>query len=109
MKKILSVILAIALFSFAFATPALAAAAPNGATLFSANCNQCHAGGKNLVNPAKTLSKADLEKYEKDSVEAITTQITNGAGAMPRFKGRLKDDQIAAIAAYVLEQAEAGW
>ncbi len=109
MKKILSVILAIALFSFAFATPALAGDAANGAALFTANCAQCHAGGKNLVNPAKTLKKEDLEKYGKYSLEAIVTQITNGAGAMPRFQGRLQPPQIEDIATYVLEQAENGW
>jgi len=110
LKKLLSVILvAIALFSFTFATPALAGDSANGATLFTKNCNQCHKGGKNLVVPAKSLKKEDLEKYGKYSLEAIKTQITNGAGAMPRFQGRLQPPQIEDIATYVLEKAEAGW
>jgi cytochrome c6 len=107
MKKIISVLLlGIAIFTFAFSDMALAA---DGAALFSANCAQCHAGGKNLVNSAKSLKKADLEKYEMYSSEAIIAQITQGKGAMPAFGKKLKGDEIQGIAAYVLEQAENGW
>ena len=107
MKKIISVLLlGIAIFTFAFSDMALAA---DGAALFSANCAQCHARGKNLVNAAKSLKKADLEKYEMYSSEAIIAQITKGQGAMPAFGKKLKADEIQGIAAYVLEQAENGW
>ncbi|MFO5528386.1 MAG: cytochrome c6 PetJ [Cuspidothrix sp.] len=107
MKKIISVLLlGIAIFTFAFSDMALAA---DGAALFSANCAQCHARGKNLVNSAKSLKKADLEKYELYSSEAIIAQITKGKGAMPAFDKKLKADEIQGIAAYVLEQAEKGW
>ena len=110
MKKIISVLfLAISIFTFAFSSPALAADAAAGAGVFSANCAACHAGGKNTVNPQKTLQKEDLVKYEMFSAEAIITQVTNGKNAMPAFRGRLKPDQIENVAAYVLEQAEAGW
>ena len=94
---------------FTFATPAIAGDAASGAKIFSANCAACHAGGNNLVNGAKTLKKADLEKYEKNSIEAITYQVNNGAGAMPAFKGRLSDAQIDDVATYVLSQADKGW
>ncbi len=107
MKKIISVLLlGIAIFTFAFSSPALAA---DGAALFKANCAACHAGGKNLVNPAKTLKKTDLEKYGMYSSEAIITQVTKGKGAMPAFGKKLKAGQIEDIAAYVLEQADNGW
>lgn len=94
---------------FTFATPALAGDAASGAKIFGANCAACHAGGRNVVNGAKTLQKADLEKYEKNSIDAIVYQVNNGAGAMPAFKGRLTDAQIEDVATYVLSQAEAGW
>ncbi|MGD1912569.1 MAG: cytochrome c6 PetJ [Rivularia sp. (in: cyanobacteria)] len=111
MKKIISIlVLGVAIFSFAFTSPALAEGnSAAGAPIFAANCAACHAGGRNLVNPAKTLSKTDLTKYHKDSPEEIVKQMTNGAGAMPAFRGRLKPDQMENIAAYVLEQAEKGW
>jgi cytochrome c6 len=98
----------IALVTFAFAMPALADGA-SGAQVFSANCAACHIGGGNAVNAAKTLKMADLEQYGMNSTEAIVTQVTNGKNAMPSFKGRITDDEIAAVAAYVLQQSEAGW
>ena len=110
MKKVISVLmLAIAIFTFAFGSPAFAGDAGAGKQIFSANCAACHAGGKNLVNAAKSLNKADLDKYGMNSAEAIITQVTNGKAAMPAFKGRLNDKQIEDVAAYVLSQAEKGW
>lgn len=94
---------------FTFATPAIAGDAASGAKIFSANCAACHAGGNNVVNGAKTLKKDALEKYEMNSLEAITYQVNNGKNAMPAFKGRLTDAQIEDVATYVLSQAEKGW
>lgn len=114
MKKIVSVVLiVISLVSLLMVQPALAAGdaavVATGAKVFSANCAACHAGGNNLVNAAKNLKAATLHQYGMDSLEAITTQVTNGKASMPAFKGRLKPDQIEAVAAYVLDQAEKDW
>ena len=109
MKKIISILLlGLAVLSFGFSRPALADAAAGGA-VFNANCAACHAGGRNLVQANKSLSKADLEKYEMHSVDKITYQVTNGKNAMPAFKGRLSDAQIQDVADYVLSKADAGW
>jgi cytochrome c6 len=94
---------------FTLATPALAGDAASGGKIFSANCAACHAGGRNVINGAKTLQKDALDKYEMNSLEAITNQVTNGKNAMPAFKGRLTDAQIDDVATYVLSQAENGW
>ena len=94
---------------FVFAPPAIAGDAASGAKIFSANCAACHAGGNNVVNGAKTLKKDALDKYEMNSLEAITYQINNGKNAMPAFKDRLTDAQIDDVATYVLSQAEKGW
>ncbi|TAE54253.1 MAG: cytochrome C6 [Nostocales cyanobacterium] len=111
MKKIISVLfLAITIFTFAFNNPALAADTATGKGIFTANCAQCHAGGKNLVaGPSKSLFKEALEANNMYSADAIVYQVTNGKNAMPAFKGRLNDGQIADVAAYVMEQADAGW
>ena len=110
MKKIISVLLlSVTIFTFSFSSPALAADAAKGAAVFSANCASCHAGGRNLVNAAKTLKKGALEKYGMYSAEAIIAQVTKGKGAMPAFGKRLKAEQIENVAAYVLEQADNGW
>ncbi|GBF79846.1 c-type cytochrome [Aphanothece sacrum] len=105
MKRLLSaILLVVAFFCISFTPPALA----DGGTIFSAKCAQCHLGGKNLVNPAKTLSKADLDKYGYD-LKAIIGQVTNGKGAMPAFGKLLKPEQIEEVAAYVLAQADKSW
>ena len=111
MKKIISILLlGITIFTFAFSSPALASDASAGAKVFAANCASCHAGGKNLVAGAsKSLFKEALEKNGMYSAEAIIGQVTNGKGAMPAFKGRLKVNQIEDVATYVLEQANQGW
>lgn len=107
MKLVSIIVLAIAV-TLAIARP-VAADTVNGAKVFSANCAACHLGGRNVVAAAKTLKKDALEKYNMNSMEAIVSQVHNGKNAMPAFKGRLKDDQIEDVAAYVLEQAEKGW
>ena len=110
MKKLISLVLmAVAIVAFGFASPALAGDAAAGAKVFSANCAQCHLGGKNVVNPQKTLTKTDLEQYGMASEEAIITQVTKGKMAMPSFLGRLSEADIENVAAYVLAQAEKGW
>ncbi|VXD25812.1 cytochrome c6 PetJ [Planktothrix paucivesiculata] len=109
MKKIISVLLVMTVAILTFVPSAFAADLASGAKIFSSNCASCHAGGKNLVNARKTLKKADLEKYGMYDLQAIITQVTNGKAAMPGFKGRLKDDQIADVAAYVLAQADQDW
>ncbi len=110
MKKILGLILLlITVVNFSFATPALAADATKGAAIFSANCASCHLGGKNVVNPAKTLQKGDLEKYAMFDVESIKTQVMKGKAAMPSFLSRLSAEDIENVADYVLAQAEKGW
>jgi len=113
-RKVLSIILiVVALFSIAIARPALADASPevlaNGAKVFGANCASCHMNGNNLINAAKNLKAETLHQYGMDSIEAITTQVTNGKAAMPAFKGRLNAEQIDAVANYVLSQSEKGW
>ncbi|NEP18675.1 MAG: c-type cytochrome [Leptolyngbya sp. SIO4C1] len=95
--------------SLLWATPAVAADLAQGAQVFSTNCAACHAGGRNVVNAAKTLQKSDLEKYDMASLEAIKYQVQNGKNAMPAFSGRLTAEQIENVAAYVLDQAENGW
>ena len=111
MKKILiAILLVFALITFSFPDSALAAGNPaKGKMVFNANCNACHAGGKNIINRDKNLSKEALEKYGMYSAEAIITQVTNGKPPMPSFRRRLNAQQIEDVAAYVLDKADQGW
>jgi cytochrome c6 len=110
MKRIFS-IFAIALtmlISLTFSQPAFAEVSA-GAKIFNNNCAQCHAGGRNNVVAAKTLQADALEKYGKNTVEAIALQVTKGKGAMPAFGEKLSADEIDLVANYVLEQSQNGW
>ena len=107
MKRLIFAVLSIfAIATFVLAAPALAQ--DTGKKVFDANCGACHFKGGNSLNPSKTLKKEDLEKYGKFSAEAIYDQDMAGAGAMPSF-ARLGDEKLRAVAAYIMEQAEAGW
>jgi cytochrome c6 len=110
MKKIVfALAAAVAALSLWMAPTALAADVGHGAQIFANNCAACHIGGGNVVNGAKTLKQADLEKYDMASIEAIVAQVTNGKNAMPSFTGRLSDEDVVDVATYVLSQAEQGW
>lgn len=111
MSRLVAIVLTLfILVSFAFtATPAYAADIAAGAGIFTGNCASCHLGGRNVIMGDKTLKKDALEKYEMNSLEAITKQVTNGKGAMPAFRDRLDEEQINNVAAYVLDKAEKGW
>ena len=112
-KKLIFGLLAIVLCLTVFVAPARADAATDltakGAKVFSANCAACHQGGNNVVAANKNLKSAALKQYGMASTEAIVTQVTNGKGAMPSFKGRLKEEDVKAVAAYVLDQSAKDW
>ena len=105
--------MAAAVLGAALAMPnaAFAGDAANGEQLFDANCAACHAGGQNVIMPEKTLEKAALEQYLDGgrSEASVVKQVTNGKNAMPAFGGRLADDEIGDLAAYVIKQSGAGW
>ena len=107
-KKVWVTIAAIALMTL-FTLPAYADDIAAGAKVFSANCAACHAGGRNAVNPMKTLKKEALEKYKMATAEAIIAQVTKGKNAMPAFGSKLKPEQIVNVSAYVLAKADDGW
>ncbi|HEY9907274.1 MAG TPA: c-type cytochrome [Thermosynechococcaceae cyanobacterium] len=106
---LLGILLAIALSTIAFFSPVEAANLDNGAKIFNANCSACHLGGNNVIIASKSLKKEALEKYDMDSLDSITLQVTKGKNAMPAFGGRLNPAQIEDVASYVLQQSEKGW
>ena len=65
----------------------------------SAGCKGCHtladAGATGTVGP-----NLDDAKPDKD---LVITRVTKGMGAMPPFAGQLTDQQIADVAAYVVQ------
>jgi mono/diheme cytochrome c family protein len=69
--------------------------------LFSDNCANCHtlaaAGASGKVGP-------NLDQLRPGS-DLLVSQITNGGGGMPAFKGKLSEEQIQQISDYVAENA----
>lgn len=76
-----------------------------GEKIFSNNCLVCHAGGNNIIIPEKNLKKETLEANGMNTKTAIAYQVLNGKNGMPAFGGRLKENEIEAVATYVLEQS----
>lgn len=110
MKAVVSALIAVLVgLMIVWVAPVQAADSAAGATVFNTNCAACHIGGGNVVNGTKTLKADALAQFGMDSLEAIQTQVTNGKAAMPAFKGRLTPEEIANVAAYVLDQSEKGW
>jgi len=70
----------------------------------TAGCKSCHtladAGATGTVGP-----NLDDAKPDKD---LVITRVTKGMGAMPPFKGQLTDQQIADVAAYVVQATGGG-
>jgi cytochrome c6 len=94
---------------------AYAADTANGGVLFEAKCAACHAGGGNVLNPGKSLSLNTLQKNGYGSEAAIVELTRNGKGQMPKYQGaipkvsRMTDEELADVAAYVLDAAGKGW
>ncbi len=110
MKRVFAFLCAAILLCLTVAQPAWADAdLALGAKIFNGNCAACHANGMNVVMAPKNLKKESLEKFGMASADAIMTQVRNGKNAMPAFGTKLNDDQIAAVAAYVLAQADNAW
>ncbi len=87
--------------SFAFA---VAKEASKGEKLFMANCKVCHPDGGNIVNPKKTLHKADREANGVTKVEDVIKRMRNPGPGMTKFDEKNYPDKDArAIAEYVLK------
>ena len=106
--------LILATVPLATVTPAIADVA-DGKAVFELKCAACHAGGGNVINPAKSLQAAALENNKLASDDALALLVANGKGQMPMYGpkappfGRLTDEQIADVVRYVQAQAASGW
>jgi mono/diheme cytochrome c family protein len=92
----------VAAMSLAALTMAGTMAFAAGADDYKAKCAMCH-GADGTGAMAKKMGSKDLNSAEvKGMSEAdIAKIITDGKGKMTGFKGKLSDDQIKGVAAYV--------
>ncbi|MBW4628348.1 MAG: c-type cytochrome [Brasilonema octagenarum HA4186-MV1] len=92
-----------------FIPTAFATDTVNAQKIFSVQCAGCHINGSNIIRRGKNLKLKALKKYHMDSIEAISSIVTNGKNNMPAYEDRLSKQEIQDLSAYVLEQAEKGW
>lgn len=111
LKFVLAVGLAFLLIgvTLTFAGFAFADDPVNSVQVFETHCSGCHINGGNIVRRGKTLKLKALEKNQVDSFDAIVQLVRYGKGNMSAYQDRLTEDEIQSVAAYVLEQAKAGW
>lgn len=72
----------------------------SGSELFKANCARCHGDdAKGDRGPDLTTEKKQAKW--KDSDEKLVKKINNGGFGMPKFRNKLKAEEIQAIADFV--------
>jgi alcohol dehydrogenase (cytochrome c) len=75
-----------------------------GQMVFQDNCSTCHGSNGQGGNGGPDLTAIPSAKQ----LQRVIAQVTNGGGGMPAFKGALTAQQIADVAAYVVQQITHG-
>jgi cytochrome c6 len=93
------------LFIFSNSAGMTQAATPQtGETEFKLYCSACHADGGNIINPAKTLSKADRDKNGIKTAADIIKLMRNPGEGMSLFDEKtLPEKDAEKIAEYILK------
>ena len=75
-----------------------------GEELFKENCAICHPDGGNIINPSKTLRKADLEANQIRTKADIVEKMRHpGKGMSTWSASTLPDSDAEEIADYILK------
>ena len=97
--------------ALAVSASAAHAQAPDGKTLFEANCKKCHGvlgtppkAIQKKMDKIPTLNAEFLTKVSEDSIVKVLTKGGNSED-MKSFKDKLTTEQMAAVAKYVRELA----
>lgn len=78
--------------------------AQDAAAIYKSKCQMCHGADGMADTPAGKSTKArpfnspEVMKMSDDDLIAVTT---NGRNKMPAYKGKLTDDQIKSLVAYI--------
>jgi mono/diheme cytochrome c family protein len=85
-------------------TAAAAGAQSSGADVYKAKCVMCHAADGSGSTPAGKSMKVEpftAPDLVKASESDLVSLITNGKGKMPAYAGKLTDEQIKDVTAYI--------
>jgi cytochrome c6 len=80
-----------------------------GPRLFELHCSGCHPNGGNVIRRGRTLRQADLLRRGIEGEAAIATIAAAGIGGMDGYAEALGEGGPEAVAAWVWQQAQAGW
>ena len=81
----------------------------DGGQLFQQHCAGCHVNGGNIIRRGKTLKLAVLDRQGIGSAQAIAAIAAEGVGQMSGYGDVLGQQGSEEVAAWVMEQAKAGW
>jgi cytochrome c6 len=75
-----------------------------GAKLFQEKCAACHPDGGNIIKPAMTLHKKDMDAHGVKTVDDIVGKMRNPGPGMTRFDAKtISDKDAKEIAQYILQ------
>jgi mono/diheme cytochrome c family protein len=77
------------------------AAVRKGAKVYENNCSNCH--GDDLKNNASIAF--DLRRLRADEHERFVNSVLRGKNVMPSWEGKLSDEQIESLWAYIRANA----
>lgn len=104
MRVLVRIIVWLAFLTAVLVSTSAPARAQSDAALFKAKCAACHgADGKGDTSMGKALKVRDLssDDVQKQTDEQLTDITANGKAKMPAYKGKLTDDQIKQLVAYI--------
>ena len=105
MRTIICMIATVTISTLVLAAPQKNKSA-HGEEIFQQMCSGCHGpDGRAQTDMGKSLQAADLtsDAVQHLSTSEISKQVQKGKGKMPGFEGKLSDDEIKAVVAYVQE------
>ena len=75
-----------------------------GAKLFQQHCAACHPNGGNIIKPAMTLHKKDMDAHGVKTAKDVVGKMRNPGPGMTRFDAKTVSDKDAKeIAEYILQ------
>lgn len=77
-------------------------AAADGAALYKTKCAACHGADGAKAMPALGVKQVNTPAVKAMGTAGVSSIISKGQGKMPAFAGKLTDEEIGAVAKYVL-------
>jgi cytochrome c6 len=105
MKLLSGIAIAATLCAAGSASVSRAQDAASGEKTFKAKCTACHGADGKGKEALKTQDLASAAVQNMSDAE-LTSITANGKGKMPAYKGKLTDDQIKDLVAYIRSLAK---